>query len=226
MRFKYCWTFIFCFLFFSLRIYAQIEKQYIFFLHNKFLEEHALNEKHSRYGIAEYQQIINKLKDKNTIIISEKRKSNTDPKCYAQKVKIQIDSLIAKGISPNNISVVGTSQGGYIAQYISYFVKKTQLKFVIIGASFKNDEMNKDAKFKLYGKFFSITEKSDTNQLSLSKQNRFIESNIEYFKEIELDTGLNHGFLFKALDQWILPTKKWIDMEFKDKYYVEKAFFE
>ena len=32
---------------------------------------------------------------------------------------------------------------------------------------------------------------------------------IKHFKEIELNTGMGHGFLFKPLKEWIEPTIKW-----------------
>lgn len=198
--------------FFSIILFGQKsqQKQYIFFLHNKFLEDHSFEEKHPKYGVAEYETILNKLKDKNTIIISEKRKANTDPSAYAEKVKKQIDSLIKKGIPAGRITVVGTSQGGYIAQYVSYYEKNQQLKFVFIGASFKDDSLEKDKNFRLYGRILSITERSDDGHVPMSYEQRFVRSHLKDFKEIELNTGLNHGFLFKAHNEWIAPTKVWI----------------
>lgn len=199
------------FSFFSMLMFGQKsqQKQYVFFLHNKFLEDHSFEEKHPKYGVAEYETILNKLRDHNTVTISEKRKTNTDPTVYAEKVRKQIDSLMKKGIPAGRITVVGTSQGGYIAQYVSFYEKNPQLKFVFIGASFKDDSLEKDKNFKLYGKILSITEKSDDGHVLLSKEQRFIRSDIKDFKEIELNTGLQHGFLFKALNDWITPAKDW-----------------
>lgn len=199
---------------FSMAAYGQKselkQKQYIFFLHNKFLEDHSADEAHPKYGIVEYEKVLHQLKDSTNVILFEKRKPNTDPVGYALKIKKQIDRLIKKGVKAENITVVGTSQGGYIAQYISWYEKNTELKFVFIGASFKDDSLEKDPNFKLYGRILSITEKSDDGHVPLSQEQRFIRSNIKDFKEIELNTGLNHGFLFKALEDWILPTKEWI----------------
>jgi hypothetical protein len=198
--------------FFAIIIHGQNSKQkeYIFFLHNKFLEDHSFEEKHPKYGVAEYETILRKLRDQNTIVISEKRKADTDPSVYAGKVKKQIDSLMKKGIPAGRITVVGTSQGGYIAQYVSFYEKNPQLKFVFIGASFKDDSLEKDKNFKLYGRILSITEKSDDGHVPLSKEQRLIRSDIKDFKEIELSTGLHHGFLFKALNDWIIPVKDWV----------------
>ncbi|MGH1517695.1 alpha/beta hydrolase [Chryseobacterium sp. JK1] len=199
-------------LFFSAIVFGQKsqDKQYVFFLHNKFLEEHSLTDKHPKYGVAEYEPILRQLKSENTVVISEKRKSEKDPSIYAVKVKNQIDSLMKKGIPASHITIVGTSQGGYIAQYISHYEKNPQLKFVIIGATFKEDSLEKDKNFRLYGKILSITEKTDEGHVQMSEEQRFVRSGIKDFKEIELNTGLSHGFLFRALNDWIAPTKDWI----------------
>lgn len=187
------------------------QKKYIFFLHNKFLEDHPLNESHPKYGPAAYIAILEKLQSKNVVIIAEKRNPGTDPKMYAKKVILKIDSLYSYGVPYDHISIVGTSQGGYIAQYISYYAKNPNLKFVFIGSSFKNDSMNKDRKFRLYGKVLSINEKTDASFEPLSRQLRFKNSDLKSFKEITLNTGLEHGFLFRVLDEWIIPTKEWIN---------------
>lgn len=202
---------------FSIAVYGQKselkQKQYIFFLHNKFLEDHPADEAHPKYGIVEYEKVLHQLKDSSRIILFEKRKPNTDPALYALKIKKQIDRLIKKGVKAENITVVGTSQGGYISQYVSYYAKNPVLKFIFIGATFKDDSLEKDPNFRLYGRILSITEKSDDGHVLLSQEQRFIRSDIKYFKEIELNTGLNHGFLFKALDAWIVPTKDWIEQK-------------
>ncbi|WP_343610790.1 hypothetical protein [Chryseobacterium oranimense] len=69
-------------LFLPLAISAQntTPKEYVFFLHNKFLEGHPLDEPHPKYGISAYTAILEKLQSKNTVIIAEKRKPDTDPK--------------------------------------------------------------------------------------------------------------------------------------------------
>lgn len=187
------------------------QKKYVFFLHNKFLEGHSLNESHPKYGPAAYKAILEKLQSTNSVILSEKRKLDTDPKMYAKKVILKIDSLHSFGVPYDQISIVGTSQGGYIGQYISYYAKNTDLKFVFIGSSFKNDSMNEDRNFRLYGNILSINEKTDVGAELLSRQLRFKNSDLKVFKEITLNTGLKHGFLFRALDEWIIPAKAWIN---------------
>ncbi|WBS74107.1 alpha/beta hydrolase [Elizabethkingia meningoseptica] len=211
---------LYCLLFVSVSVSAQdySPKNYVFFLHNKFLEDHDINDIHPKYGSAAYEAILQKLQNENTILISEKRLPNTDLKNYTKKVLFKIDSLHNTGVPYDHIAVVGTSKGGYIAQYVSNYAKNSKLKFVFIGASFKNDSMNQDREFQLYGNILSIIERTDTGAVALSKQQRYKNSNLKSFKEINVDTGLEHGFLFKALDEWIEPIIHWLGLnEFHKK---------
>src|SRR5579863_9730305 len=93
--------------------------KYLFFLHNKFIESHGLMDKHPSYGRVEYQEILDHFKMDGFVVISEKRPAGLDEVVHARKVVGQVDSLLALGIKPANITVVGTSTGGYIAQYVS-----------------------------------------------------------------------------------------------------------
>ena len=182
--------------------------KYLLFLHNRFIESHGPFEEHPSYGRAEYQEILARFRKDGFIVLSEKRPDNTDVEQYAGKVKAQIDSLLHAGVRPENITVAGTSKGGYIAQYVSSLSRNPKLNFVFIGSSF-NDDIKGVDDITLYGRVLSITEASDTGRVDLSKQARFKRSKLENFQEILLHTNLHHGFLFKALDVWIVPTEKW-----------------
>ena len=182
--------------------------KYLFFLHNRFIESHGPLDEHPSYGRAEYQDILARFRKDGFIVLSEKRPANTDVDIYAGKVKAQIDSLLQTGVRPENITVAGTSKGGYIAQYVSSLSRNPKLNFVFIGSSF-NDDITGADDITLYGRVLSITEASDTGRVDLSRQARFKRSKLENFQEILLHTNLHHGFLFKALDVWIVPTEKW-----------------
>ena len=182
--------------------------RYIFFLHNRFIEEHGPTDRHPSYGRAEYQEILTRFSNDGFIVLSEKRPSNTNAHQYAHRVVSQIDSLQRYGIPSASITVIGTSKGGYIAQFVSAITKNSRLNFVFIGSSF-TEEAPDETTVRLFGRILSITEASDTGSVRLSTQSRFKRSRLAGFKEMILHTGLHHGFLFKALDAWILPAEQW-----------------
>lgn len=196
----------FSFLFFICFHFAHAQ-HYVFFLHNKFIEENYLNDSHPEYGKAEYFQIVSAFKRRGLTVISEIRPRNTDAHDYAAKVVGQIDSLLQTGAKASHITVIGTSKGGYIAQFTSSLLKNPDVNYVFIG-SCDEEDVTKIPEINFSGNILSIYEKSDGPH---SCQNMKMKSSnvVGRFEEIELNTGLKHGFLFKAMPEWIDPSAKW-----------------
>ncbi|PWI31619.1 alpha/beta hydrolase [Flavobacteriaceae bacterium LYZ1037] len=184
------------------------DDRYVFFLHNRFLEEHELNDVHPEYGQTAYLEIIKTFEESGFKVISEKRNGNVNARDYASGLVNQIDSLINIGTKPNNITVVGTSKGGYIAQYVSTLAENPDLNFVFI-ASYRDSDIQNIPEINYCGHILTIYEKSDPFGVSAIERKTTSSCKINHFKEIELHTGLGHGFLFKPLKAWIEPTVKW-----------------
>lgn len=183
-------------------------QRYIFFFHNKFVQENPLNAIHPEYGKAEYNEILESFRKDNFIVFSEKRKKNTNAAEYAEKIAKQVKALIKKGVPPNHITVIGASQGGYIAQYVSTYLSNPDVNFVFIGC-FRDVDIQEIPDINFCGNILTIYEKTDIYGVSAIKRKETSKCKIDHFKEIELNTGLKHGFLFKAADNWIAPSKKW-----------------
>lgn len=184
------------------------DQGYIFFLHNRFLEEHELNEEHPDFGRVEYSEILSEFEKEGFTVISEKRSGNVNARDYALGLVTQIDSLIHMGVPAQEITVVGTSKGGYIAQYVSTFARNPDLNFVFI-ASHSNSDLQAIPEINYCGNILTIYEKSDPYGVSAEARRSESSCEIEHYHEIELNTGLGHGFLFKAMAEWISPSIKW-----------------
>ncbi|MCF0059248.1 serine hydrolase [Dyadobacter sp. CY356] len=208
MKITLCQKRVILFFCFFLLVNGAFAQRYIFFLHNKFIEENDLSAKHPDYGVAQYEEILDYYTKENFVVISEKRPLNTDAKSYAQKVALQIDSLITKGIKPERITVIGTSKGGYIAQFVSSIEKNKDLNYVFIGSCGEED-VTKIPDINFRGNILSIYEKSDIIGQSCTSMRLRSVNTVSRFKEIELNTGLKHGFLFKALPEWLEPSAQW-----------------
>ena len=182
----------------------ETEKDYIFFIHNKFLEENSDGTFSDKYNVTvDYNGILQSFKKDGFIVLSE--------------IVSQIDSLIKTGVKPNLITIVGTSKGGYIAQYVSTFAKNPNLNFVFIG-SFQESDIENYPEINFCGNILTIYEKSDFFGVTAIKRKETSKLKINQFKEIELNTGLKHGFLYIASDEWIKPCKMWA----KRKYEIQE----
>jgi len=170
---KFFLTFILSFLL-NLNSYSQEktaskDQRYIFFFHNKFVEENYLNVAHPEYGKAEYNEILESYRKDNFIVFSEKRKKNTNAIDYAEKITKQVKALIKKGVPPNHITVIGTSKGGYIAQFVSTFLSNPEVNFVFIGC-FRDVDIQEIPDINFCGNILTIYEKSDIYGVSAIKR--------------------------------------------------------
>lgn len=185
-----------------------VAQDYLFFLHNRWVEDHALDAAHREYGICEYEAIIDTFEENSFQVISEMRPSGTDAPTYARKVVIEINSLLAQGVAPEKITVVGTSKGGYIAMYVSSFLQNSAVNFVFIGCCVESNLTELPA-IQFCGRILSIYEESDDWGQSCQSMKDRSDQSVIAFKEIALETGLRHGYLFKAMSAWMEPVMEW-----------------
>lgn len=188
---------------------------YIFFLHNMFAELFPDSVAHPVYGRTEYGEILEQFRKNGFTVISERRLKNTDVKQYAQKVVLQVDSLLKTGVKPDYITIIGTSKGGYIAQYISTYLANPEVNFVFIGC-FEANGVRENSEINLCGNILSIYERTDTLASSGKARKAASKLKITRFKELQLNTGLKHGFLYHPLPQWTEPSMQWARRRYDD----------
>lgn len=202
-------------LFFSFLSGKGMAQNYLFYLHGQILEIqgiHAVDTVHG-YGAYEYTQIINQFKEHHFKVISEVRKRNTNPVQYAHKTVGEIDSLLRAGVPANHITVVGASKGSLIAMLTSSFLKNKHVNFVFMSACNRFSEQHfPDLRF--YGNILSIFEASDVIGHTCQPFEIKSENTTPHYKEIELHTGLRHGYLYKPLKEWMDPAFKWANRQY------------
>jgi len=191
-----------------------LTKPYIFYLHGKIIEDQGLEAISPDFGKYEYLAILEKLASYGYVVISEQRARDTDGMEYARGVADQINRLLEAGIPQEHITVVGASQGAAIAAAVSYYLKKSDVKFVLIGTCYPGmAEEWKQNQMHLYGNILAIYDSIDTEYAG-SCEELFAYSagkGIGRYKQLVLQTGLGHGVLYTPLDAWILPTTQWAE---------------
>lgn len=186
----------------------QEQKGHIFFLHNRFLEYSALTAEHYEHGRVEYKEILAAFEKAGFVVYSEKRNSETQTQTYARKIVGQIDSLLSLGVAPQKITVIGTSKGGYIAQYTSTYLQNPKVNFVFIGA-YRDSDIDDYPNIEFCGNILNIYDSSDPYGNPAFKRKTISTCDIKHFRDLKLNTGLHHGFLFKAMNEWIAPSINW-----------------
>lgn len=186
---------------------AQLPTKHIFYIHGRIIEQQGKNAVSEQFGKYEFDSIIAALKVENAIVHAEIRNSNVDYKLYALKVSKQIDELIQSGIEAKNITVIGASKGAIIACNISS-LNTNAINYVFLAGNNDYQEMNNEWKF--HGQVLCIYDSSDDIAGKNYDYWKAKDNFTTKFEQIELKTNLGHGFLYKPLNVWIEPTKKWI----------------
>jgi hypothetical protein len=170
--------------------------RYLFYLHGKIVEQDR-RPTHPQYGVYEYDQILDTFKQSGFVVISEQRKKDTDVEQYGKKLTGQVKQLLEAKVPPEHITVVGASQGSWMTMLASTYLENRKVNFVIIAAC-SADEGFLDL-VNLHGNFLSIYERSDLAQ-SCQKY-RADATGIGKWKEVELNTGLKHGFIYRPMKE-------------------------
>jgi hypothetical protein len=184
-------------------------KSYLFYLHGGIVQEQGANAVSEYFGSYEYQQILDTLSSHGFYVISEVRPKGTGEVEYGEKVARQIDTLLTAGVAPENIALVGASLGAYMTIEAAHKIKNSKIKYALIGlCSDYALELYSKYRDELCGDFLSIYESSDQKG---SCETILAEPRCKSgFKEIKLNMGNGHGFLYKPYKEWVHPLVKWI----------------
>jgi hypothetical protein len=179
--------------------------RYLFYLSGYIVEAGNTRPVSPKFGVYEYEQILKTFKDSGFVVISEARKKDPEIEPYARRVTDQVRQLLKAGVPAEHITVVGASQGAWIAMLASTYLENRKLNFVFIAACSADKGFLKAV--NLHGNILSIYETSDLAQSC--RDYRADATGINDWKELELNTGLKHGFLYRPIKEWIGPTIAW-----------------
>jgi hypothetical protein len=179
--------------------------RYVFYLHGRIVEEQGARAVSPDFGAYDYTGITRALAAPGFVVVSEIRAKDTDPERYADSVVAEIGRLRNRGVPEEHITVVGASKGAGITLRVSERLAAPQVGFVALAGC--NDDGH--ARSGLHGRVLSVYEESD--ELGRSCAKRFAASrDLTAHDEVHLNTGLQHGFLYRPLREWVEPVVAWI----------------
>lgn len=180
--------------------------KYLFYFHGMWLENNPLDAAHPHNGTFEYAKIKETFRSSGFTVISEQRPKGTDAEVYASKIVSQIRRLIAHGVAPNKITVVGGSKGSYIAQFVSTQLQNRYVNYSILAGC--NEASADKPSIHLSGNVLSVYEASDT----LGQSCQYLKDSanaLGEFKEIKVELGVKHKIVFQPYPEWVNPTIEW-----------------
>jgi hypothetical protein len=195
---------------------------YMFYFHGGVVTvkgDNAINDPVPQFGPYQYSRILDTLRAHGFYLISERRLPGVDDSVYVKKVALQVDTLLKAKVPVRNIILVGASAGSNIVLHVSDRLKNPEMKYVIMGGC-SPDIYKYYLDIEVGGRFLSIIESSDSRGTCA----RIFENrkHLKDFHEITLDTGLDHGFIYKPYAAWIDPIVQWFQM-YASGYHAQKA---
>lgn len=181
--------------------------QYLFYIHGKIIEDEGVDAVSPQYGPYEFEAILSYLADAGFNVIGEVRSGTADVDRYAERVSVQVNTLLAEGVPSENITIVGFSKGAYITMLTSARLSNPDLNFVLIAICV--DEIIANPGVLLTGRILSLYETSDEYG-STCKPLADRSPEVMGFEEIKLDTGKQHGAFYTADPIWLDPVISWI----------------
>ena len=186
--------------------HGQAAPRYVIYLHGKIVEGAGRRPTDPAFGIYEYDAILDSLRRAGFVVLSDERPARTDSDSFAGHIAQQVDSLLRLGASPQAITVVGFSKGGWIAILASSRLHNPAISFVLMGAcgpwAFQRPDLH------VSGRLLSLYETSDS--LGVSCAPLFARrSPGSQTREIALSLGLGHGTFFQPRSVWLAPAVAW-----------------
>ncbi len=182
-------------------------KTYIIYLHGRIVELLGPRPTDPRFGLYDYPAVLEALASKGAVVISSQRASDTNVNEYAGIVVAQIEEALRNGVPPGNIVVVGFSKGGDIAVHVSSFLRRPEVRFVLLAACWPRPD---EPQLRLTGRVLSVYETSDTLAGSSCDPLTQHAEKPHSFSEVAISTGKSHGAFYMPIDEWVNPVLVWI----------------
>lgn len=178
--------------------------RYIFYLHGAIVERMGRQAVHPEHGPYEYDAIVQALAGAGFVVVSEVRTGGTvRPGDYAAKVASQVTKLIAAGVQPERVTVIGHSKGGVIVLHTAAALNSPRINYAVMAGCLKSGpQPGAELLSQVPGRILSIYDESDREAGSCKAI--FTPS-----REVVLKTGLGHGVFFRPRKEWLDPVIDW-----------------
>lgn len=188
------------------------EEHYLFYQHGKLIEQNGIPTSHIKHGSYDFHEILNTFSYRGFQVIAELRATNASIHGHAFRLARKINSLIDKGVAPNNITLVGLDKGGRIALVTSSYVGNSEINYVIINGCYSNDskvrQFIKKHELKPAGRILDlrleVNRKTGPCSAFYANQEEVVES-----RELIFSVNTESGLFFKAESKWIDPVVAW-----------------
>lgn len=189
--------------------------RHLIYLHGRIVQKQQNpRPRHPEFGFYELEQILDAFRERGFVVSGEIRPKSASVSDSADRVVEQVRRLLDSGVSADRITVVGASMGAAIALVASARLQDPDLRFSLLGACMAESVRGLLAEEEKgpSGRFLFIREASDELVGPCPPWRDDLGSSAPAVaREIVLETGLSHGFLYRPLPEWVAPVADWAE---------------
>lgn len=187
--------------------------RHLIYLHGRIVQEQqSARPKHPEFGYYELDRIVETFEKRGFTVTDGIRPKAATLDESAAKVVDQVRALLASGVPASRIAVVGGSMGAAIALRASLRLQNPAVSFSVLGACMSQSVPQLLGEYgqRPAGRILAIREKSDETSEPCPPWSDDARSRATLsVRELVLETGLRHGFLYRPLPEWVEPVVEW-----------------
>jgi pimeloyl-ACP methyl ester carboxylesterase len=189
--------------------------RHLLYLHGRIVQEQqSARSQHPRFGYYELEEILAAFRERGFVVSGEIRPKAASVSDAADRVVEQVRRLLESGVGADRITVVGASMGAEIALVASARLQDPDLRFSLLGVCLSEGVRGLLAEEggEPSGHLLVIREASDdlVGPCPLWRDDPESRTRL-VVREIVLETGLSHGFLYRPLPEWVEPVVQWAE---------------
>ncbi|MFN0152284.1 MAG: hypothetical protein ACKVU1_16390, partial [bacterium] len=192
---------------------AAEDTRHLIYLHGRIVQEQqSARPHHPEFGYYELDEILTAFRERGFVVSGEIRPKSATVSSAADSVVARVRRLVASGVATDRITVVGGSMGASIALLASARLQNPDVRFCTLGACLSENvrALIADEGAAPSGRVLAIRESSDELVGPCAPWHADADSAPEIdAREVVLNTGLSHGFLYRPLLVWVDRVAEW-----------------
>ena len=185
--------------------------RHLIYLHGRIVQEQqSARPRHPQFGYYELAKILAAFRGRGFDVSGEIRPKTASVSESADRVVAQVRRLLDSGVPADHVAVVGASMGAAIALKASARLQNPDVRFCVLGACLSESVrgLQADEGKSPSGHVLSIREATDDSTGACKPWKNDSRSPL-VAREIVVDTGLSHGFLYRPVPEWVDPVIEW-----------------
>lgn len=190
---------------------AARDVRHLIYLHGRIVQvQQNARPEHPEYGHYELDAIVEAFRAHGFEVTAGIRPRDATMGGYADHVVAQVRQLISSGVAPKHITVVGASMGSGIALRTAVRLQNPEVRFVLLSPCLSTNipAVAAEEGMAPSGRILAVREESDVPSATCPAWTQPATAELTA-REVVLNTGRSHGFLYQPLSEWLEPVIAW-----------------